>query len=241
MTINLEKQDVLYTEKIYAVICARGGSKRVKRKNVLLVHGKPLIVHTIELSKSCKLFDDVIVNSEDAEILQIAEQLGVTTYKRPGSLALDTIFLIDVIKEMIDSMKLDDSQIIGILFPTCPLRSIEDIENALSLFMENGGDTPVVSVTSYEYPIQVALNIREDNRLEPVFPEDYQRSTRHNAHKKSYHANYSIIFNTVGNLKKQINLIGNDPIPYIMPYERSIDIDEPFQLKIAKALLAFKE
>lgn len=228
-------------KKIYAVICARKGSKRVENKNIRIVEGKPLIAYTIETAITSDVFSNVIVNSEDREILAIAERYGAESYLRPKKLASDTTFVIDVVKEMIENHHFDDKVTIAILFPTCPLRNIEDIHNAFKIYKENGCKFPVVSVSPYEYPIHVALDITPDNRLKPIYSDDYKRSTRHNDHKKMYHANYAVIFNNVGNLKRQRNLIGDSPIPYIMPPERSIDIDEPFQMKIVQALLAFKE
>lgn len=62
--------------------------------------------------------------------------------------------------------------VLGVLFPTCPLRATQDVQEAYRIFREHG-EAPVVSVTSYEYPIQLALNIAADNRLDPVFPDDY--------------------------------------------------------------------
>jgi CMP-N-acetylneuraminic acid synthetase len=229
----------LRLKKICAVICARKGSKRLEKKNIMLVDGKPLIAYTIETAIASDVFSNVIVNSEDGEILAVAERYGAESYLRPQDLASDTTFVIDVVKEMVENYHFEDKVIIGILFPTCPLRNIEDIHNAFKIYKESGCEFPVVSVSPYEYPIHVALDITPDNRLKPIYRDDYKRSTRHNDHKKMYHANYAVIFNNVGNLKRQNNLIGDSPIPYIMPPERSIDIDEPFQMKIVQALMLY--
>ncbi len=228
-------------EDIIAVICARKGSKRVKNKNLQLIGEKPLIAYTIETALRSGIFTDVIVNSEDEEIINVSKKFGATAYQRPNRLSSDTTFVIHVVQEMINTLKFRDDTIVAILFPTCPLREIGDIECALSLYKENDCRKPVVSVTSYEYPIQVALNINKDGCLEPVFSDDYKKSTRHNDHDSVYHANYAVIINNADRLKKQHNLIGNYPIPYIMPPERSIDIDTPFQMDIVKLLLEKKD
>jgi len=94
-----------------------------------------------------------------------------------------------------------------------------------------------VSVSWYATPIQLAHFIDEENRLMPFFPNDYKKSTRSTDHRRAYYYNEAIIFNKADNLLNQSNLIGDMPIPYIMPPERSILIDYPFQLKMIEALL----
>ena len=220
-----------------AVFCARGGSKRVKRKNLTMIDGKPLIAYGIEIARKAGIFDQVIVNSEDQEIIDAAGLYGADTYNRPESLATDTTFVIEVVQEMISTLGLMPDDSVAVMFPTCPLTEPEDIKSAYKIFKENGCQSPVVSVTKYEYPIQVALEVNNDNRLQPVFKEAYKSSTRHNSHSASYRANYSVIFNSAGNFLNQKNLIGQFPIPYVMPLERSIDIDEPYQMELAKLMI----
>ena len=223
---------------VHAFIPARRGSKRVPHKNLTLVNGKPLIAYTIETALRSGVFARVIVNSEDDEILAAARSYGADTYHRPPALASDTTYIIEIIQEMIRTLEWSDETALGVLFPTCPLRTTQDIRGAFQLFEQHGGATPVVSVTSYEYPIQLALNIAEDNRLDPVFPDDYRRSTRHNDHRRMYRANFAIIFNTVRELKTQTNLIGRRPIPYIVPPERAIDVDDPHQMLFIETILS---
>ena len=224
-------------QKKYAVICARGGSKRTPGKNLSVLGGKPIIRYTVDAAKESNLFDDIIVNSEDDRILKIAEECGAAVYRRPIELSGDTVFLIDVIREIITTQKWPDETHIAILFPTVPLRTAEDIQKAYELFTLHGAQTPVVSVTPYEYPIQTALQINEYGRLIPALPSDYSRSTRHNDHKISYRATYAVIFNIAANFLVQEKLIGKDAIPFHLPPERSIDIDEPYQLHMAGLLL----
>ena len=222
---------------VHAFIPARRGSKRVPHKNLTLVNGKPLIAYTVETALRSGVFGRVIVNSEDDEILAVGRAYGADTYQRPRELASDTTYIIEIIQEMIRTLEWSDDTVLGVLFPTCPLRTTQDIQAAYDMFRRHGGATPVVSVTSYEYPIQLALNIAEDDRLDPVFPDDYRRSTRHNDHRRMYRANFAIIFNTAGVLKTQTNLIGHRPIPYIVPPERAIDVDDPHQMLFIETIL----
>lgn len=224
-----------------AVICARGGSKRVPRKNLLNLLGKPLLYYTINESIKSFLFNDIFVNSDDEEILSVASELGAKLYKRPTDYSGDNIFLIDVLKEMISTLSLNDDNQIAVLFPTVPLRTTMDIIDSHKLFIENKCLCPVVSVAKYEYPVHVALTINKHGKLEPLFKDHYKKSTRHDQQDVIYRANYAIIWNTAKGFMGQENLIGHQPIPYFMPLERSVDIDEYYQVVIAELLLGAKE
>jgi len=224
-----------------AVVCARGGSKRVPRKNLLNLLGKPLLYYTINESIESFLFDDIIVNSDDEEILSVANELGAKLYKRPSDYSGDNIFLIDVLKEMIFALSLNDDNQIAVLFPTVPLRTSIDIIDSHNLFVENNCLFPVVSVAKYEYPVHVALTVNEYGRLEPLFKEHYKKTTRHDEQVVTYRANYAIIWNTAKGFMGQEKLIGHQPIPYFMPLERSVDVDESYQVLIAELLLGAKE
>lgn len=225
------------SNKVIGIIPVRGNSKRVENKSIIEINGKPLIYYTINAAKSSSLFTKVLVNSEDEKILAISEHFNADIYRRPTELSEDRILLIDVIKEMIISLDFDDDIVIGIMLATCPLRSTDDIRNAWLIFDDNERKSPVVSITSYERPIYLAQKITEDNCLTPVFEKEYLRTTRSQEHSKAYWYNGAIIFNTVGLLKDQNNLIGSRPIPYIMPFERSIDIDHKFQVDFVRLSL----
>lgn len=221
----------------YAVICARGGSKRVPEKNLLHLNGNPLLDYTISEAQKSYIFDKIIVNSEDDRILEVARSCGSDLYKRPDEYKSGKIFVIDVIREMMRSLCWENDDEIAVLFPTVPLRTANDLKQSYQIFVENGRTYPVVSVCKYEYPIQTALFVDEEGYLEPVFKEDYKKSTRHDDQQETYRANYAVVWNTVQNMFKQEKLIGVNAIPYYMPLDRSVDIDENYQVKVAELLL----
>lgn len=221
----------------YALIPARGGSKRIKRKNLFVINGKPLLAYSIETAKNSRLFSRVFVNSDNDEILAEALKLGAEIYRRPEHLSNDSVFVIEVVQEMLESLSFRDETVVGIMLPTCPLRNEHDVIEAYELFKKKGGKVPVVSVSSYETPIQLSQFIGKNGRLEPVFPNDYKKSTRSTDHKTAYKFNEAIIFNTVKILKSQRNLIGEKPYPYTMPPERSIILDYSYQIELVKKLL----
>lgn len=221
-------------ERPICIIPARGASKRVSDKNIAEVGGKPLIAYTIETALSSRLFSRTIVSSEDRNILGVSEQYGAEAHKRPAELSEDRALLIDVIKETAASLNIGNETAIGIMLATCPLRSAEDVKRAWRIFLDNNREFSVVSVTPYERPIQLAHRISAENRLAPIFYEEYSRTTRSQEHFKTYWYNGAIIFNTAGRLKGQKNLLGQNPVPYIMPFERSVDIDHEFQMEFVR-------
>ena len=172
--------------KCIAVIPARGGSKRVSRKNISLLNGKSLLWYSIDSANKSNIFDSIYVNSEDDEILNKAIEFGVKSYKRPEQLATDEASIIDVIKDMIVSLSLSDDDVLCILLPTAPLRKSIDIKNGYDLFKNNKMKSPVVSVTTYETPIQLAQYLDDNNHMCPIFENDYKKSP----HKKKY-SNFS--------------------------------------------------
>ena len=125
--------------KIVAIIPARGGSKRLPRKNILPLCGKPLIAYTIESSLSSTLINKTIVSTDDNEIINVAKEYGAYVIKRPKSLAKDNSPTIDAVVHAINYLEKRNEcfGIIVLLEPTSPLRKVDDIDNALSLFLQN--------------------------------------------------------------------------------------------------------
>jgi len=124
------------TNKVLAVIPARGGSKGIPRKNIIEFYGKPLIAWTIESSINSPYITKTIVSSDDYEILNIAKAYQADTIKRPDNLATDFTTSEPVVKHAIDKLRSKglDFDYITLLQPTSPLRDVSDINNAISFF-----------------------------------------------------------------------------------------------------------
>ena len=129
---------MLNNYKFLAIIPARGGSKRLPRKNILNLCGKPLIAWTIEAGKKSKYIDKVVVSSDDDEILDIANEHKVTVLKRPDHLAKDTSKTFDVIKHVIDNAESYDY--IVLLQPTSPLRNKNHVDAAIDFLFEKNAE-----------------------------------------------------------------------------------------------------
>ena len=216
------------------ILCARGGSSRVKRKNVRNLGGKPLISHSIEFAKSLDFVHQIHVNSDDDEILDISEQYNCTSYRRQKQFGLGNVFVIDVIREMLLSEEIGARNFI-VMFPTVPLRLELDFERGFELFKNLKFQSQVISVSPAPYPYEVGLNF-EDDRVSPKFPEYYLNSTRHTDYKSLYHANYSFVFSSGKTLLENKTLIEDGAYAIETHPMSSIDIDDEFQFTVAEAL-----
>lgn len=221
--------------QLIAIIPARGGSKRLPRKNLLPILGKPLLAYTLETAEGWGKFDRILVNSEDQEILHVAQQYGAEIYIRPESLSDDRAKVLAVVQEQIQTMKLDLETVVCILLPTCPLFSLEDLDGAFSLFLQGEGKSAVVSVTRYEKAPEQALIIDGQGRLSQKYPLAY--SSKSQDHGTAYRYNTAIVFNTARGILAQEDIVGINSLAYKMPFERSIDIDYDYHVRVVEALL----
>ncbi|MDQ7047920.1 MAG: acylneuraminate cytidylyltransferase family protein [Sulfurovum sp.] len=145
-----------------AIIPARGGSKRLPRKNVLDLAGKPLIAWTIKAGLKSKYIDKVIVTSDDDEILDIAKQFGSGTIKRPDELANDTATSFDAIKHTIENT--EDYDYIILLQPTSPLRTSIHIDEAIEE-VENKQADAIISVTEMDHSPLWSNTLPDDGNI----------------------------------------------------------------------------
>jgi len=156
-----------------AVIPARGGSKRIPRKNIREFAGKPMIAYAIEAAKGCGSFDHIVVSTEDDEIAQIARQFGAEVpFIRPAELADDYAGTMPVIAHAIESCRTIGWQadIVCCIYPVVPLIQIQDLHEALSL-LEQGGAEYAFPVTPFPSAIQRALRREKDGSMRSFYPE----------------------------------------------------------------------
>jgi len=153
-----------HLNKNICIIPARGGSKRLPRKNILPLKGKPLMAYTIEAAIQCGLFGKVCVSTEDEEIADIAlKYLAEVPYCRPRFLATDTAGVVDVCLDMLTYFEKEDTHFEALccLYPTAALRNCEDIVNAYKIFKR--GFFTVMAVTDYFFPPHQALVLNKDS------------------------------------------------------------------------------
>lgn len=225
-------------QKILAIIPARGGSKRLPRKNILPLCGKPLIAWTIEAAIKSQIFTEVMVNTDDDEIAKVSSELGSKTpFIRPNELASDTASSNDVIKHTLlwyRDKGVNFTEVV-LLQPTSPLRSSEDIISALDLYNKKNASS-VLSVCEVDHPTSWC-NILDETLSMKGFIKESTSKLRSQDIDKEYRLNGAIyIWNVELFLAKNSTVI-EPSFAAIMPRNRSIDIDEKIDFDIAKAIL----
>ena len=219
-------------------IPARNSSTRFKNKNVAMLNGKTLLARTIEQAYQCDVFDRIIVSSNDESILNIVDDYydwNIEKHFRDDSQDQ----LIGVLRQSIPELKLNGNDSLCLLLVTCPLRTTEDIYHGYRVFENNNREYATMSVRRNVNPIQMSFEQTLRGHLEPAFPNDFYRSTRKQDHVDTFYYNDAFIYDTVDRWldENRKTLYGHNPIPVIMPWERSIAIDYEFQLNVCKALL----
>jgi CMP-N,N'-diacetyllegionaminic acid synthase len=211
-----------------AIIPARGGSKGLPRKNIKILGGEPLICHTIKAALAANSITKVMVSTDDEEIASIAIECGAEVpCLRPTNLANDSSQVMDAYLHLIDQITYETNQPVEAfvaLLPTVPLRLPEDIDAAVKIFNTNDADS-VVSVTESAVPIQWHRRISSDGILCAYLPEFNAINNRQDF-EKTYLPNGAIYLFRTELLRKTRQYYTNKTLPYLMPRERSVDIDE---------------
>ena len=225
---------------ILAIIPARGDSKGLPGKNTLPLAGKPLIAHTIEAATSAPSVDRVIVTTDSKPIATIAQDFGAEVpFLRPKEISGDHASGIDVCLHAIEFMKNNKGYIpemVIYLQPTSPLRNSNDIEAAIELLTNCKADSVVSLKPVTEYP-QWMKTIDNQQRISPLFQEFEIPTTRQEL-APSYLLNGAIYLSTYSALIKNKSFYGADTRGYIMPEDRSIDIDTKNDFQITEALIS---
>lgn len=217
----------------FALIPARGGSKGIPRKNIKAIAGKPLIAWAIEAALRSPLLDAVVVSTEDEEIAEVARRAGAQVpFMRPAALAADDTPGLDPVLHALDQLPQFDAVLL--LQPTSPMRTTEDIDACLRLAAERGAPS-VVSVTEPDAHPYWTYRIGSDQRLVRLI--DNVSVTRRQDLPQVGALNGALYFARADWLKTNRGLVGPDTLAYVMPRERSVDLDTPLDWKIAELLL----
>jgi CMP-N,N'-diacetyllegionaminic acid synthase len=222
-------------ENFCAIIPARGGSKGIVGKNIRPLNGKPLICYTIEESLKSSYLNEVFVSTDDQTIAKISKKCGAKIIDRSAELAEDKSPTIDAIFHAIDAIKdTSDEDIIILLQPTSPLRNAADIDKALDIFIKTDCDS-VISMCKVEHSPYWCFKY-EGDKFKPLFGNKGLKLSRQEL-PDVYLPNGAIYITTIKKLYKNNGFYCDKIVPYIMPPERSIDIDEEIDFKLAKLLI----
>ena len=229
-------------KNILAVITARGGSKTIPKKNIVNVGGKPLIAWTIEVALKSRLLDRVIVSTDDQEIAEISKKWGADVpFIRPTILAKDDTPHIPVLIHSVKWLEAKEKIIpdsIMLLQPTLPFRKTEDIDNAINLLYKKKADSVVSVCRAFNHPYLVKY-VLSDGKLKDFIkpPEGYL--SKQNL-PKVYVLNGAVYIVKRDILINKKTFYTNNTYAYIMPQERSLDIDTKWELFLADLILKEK-
>lgn len=208
-----------------AIIPARGGSKRIPRKNIKPFCGKPMIAWSIEAALQSACFDQVVVSTDDAEIAEVARQFGASVpFMRPAELSDDHTGTIPVIRHAIEWFNAQGKTVeqACCLYATAPFVSAEDIRRGLDVLQESDCDY-AFSVTSYAFPIQRAIRITQQGRVEMFNPEHF--NTRSQDLEEAFHDAGQFYWGRAEAWREGRMIFSSNSMPVILPRHRVQDID----------------
>lgn len=225
--------------RVVALITARGGSKRLKNKNILDLGGKPLIAWTIDAALEAASIDRIIISTDDEMIADAARAAGAEVpFMRPSELAGDTSSHLDVIHHAIRKIRETDADVthLVLLQPTSPFRSGADIDAIVRMVVENNADC-AVSVSEVNDHPALMYRVAADGSLESYLPQS-GRYVRTQDMEPLVVLNGALYVFHIDRLLARDRLLCAAPLAYKMPALRSLDIDTEEDLIQARAILA---
>ena len=218
--------------KPICIIPARGGSKRIPRKNIAPFNGKPLIAWSIETALNSEVFSRVVVSTDDVEIANTAKKYGADIpFMREAALSNDFATTADVIEGTFK--KLEQTKYACCLYPTAPLIKTHDIKDAYSKLVETNADC-IITVTEYDFHPLRAFEIEQDGKLSFKWPEN--ALTRSQDLPSLRHDAGAFYFFKTTAFKQQNKLVMDNTIGHLIERSRAVDIDTPEDLEFAKIL-----
>jgi CMP-N-acetylneuraminic acid synthetase len=224
-------------KKILAIIPARGGSKGIKDKNIKPLNGKPLIYYSIHESLESNIIQEVMVNTDSEKIASISKKYGANIpFLRSKELATDEASSVDVIE---DTLNYYEQRNISfdyfiLLQPTSPLRTREDIIRAFEI-LEQKNAKSIVSVCEAEHSPLLMNKLDNDLSMKDFLKKENDK--RRQDFDKYYRLNGAIYISEVKNFLETKNFYGEGSYAYIMPNNRSVDIDNEIDLKLAEIIM----
>lgn len=228
--------------EIIGLITARGGSKEIPFKNTKLLAGKPMIVWTIQASLESRDLSRVIVSTDDVYIAEVSREFGAEVpFMRPKKLAKDNSPHIDVIIHTIEWLRINDNYFpdyIMLLQPTSPLRTSKDIDQAIDLAIGKYADSVVSVSESPAHPYKIKQIDKNGMLIDFVYtPKGY---LPRQSLTQAYFENGAVYLTRTEVIQKQRTFYPDYTFPYIMPVERALDIDTPWDFYLADLVLRDK-
>jgi len=224
---------------ILGIIPARKGSKRLPRKNLSDLAGKPLVSWAIEAALASKLLSKLVVSSDDEDVLAIAGRYDSSSVlERPAHLAGDESPAIDYVMHALKELEADGQEkfeVIAIIQPSSPLTLPVDIDGTIQLLLKTGADT-AVSVTGLDHAVHpIKMKLLQGDRLLPYVEEEKGRMAAHQL--PQVFVRNCAVYASRRAVVEGGQFIGKDCRGYQMPRERSVDINERIDLEFARFLM----
>lgn len=226
--------------RILGIIPARGGSKRIPRKNLHPLAGKPLIAYAIEAANGARQLARTIVSTDDAEIRRIAQALGGDVpFLRPPELSGDESPSVDAVAHALGELGGSDADTFDyacIVEPTAPLRTAHDIDAALSMLLAEGTDS-LIGLTPVGYTNPARLRVITGNRVHPWAPDLWREGRPLANAEQLYQPGGGLFACRTDVILRERSLIGRSQCGFVLPPERGVDIDTMLDLAFAEFLL----
>ncbi len=230
--------------KYTAIVPARSGSKRLPNKNIKMLNGKPLLVWTLEACVKSENISEVIFSTDSKEYWDLAKSYidssKLVLDDRNEDEAGDKVKIFDYLKNSVDKIFGNRKGSFLLALPTMPLRTYQDIDNAINLSKEL--DKPVFSSVEYDFSVSFSFTT-DGNSWEPILDNNpmITGNTRSQDQVPMYHPNGAIYIRTIESLRSpDIKTLYDGGAPYIMSREKSVDIDNAIDFQIAEVLMAEK-
>jgi len=224
--------------RVLAIMPARGGSKRIPRKNVVDFEGMPMLSYPLHAALRSSLFDRIHVSTDDDEVATIAAALGADTEpRRPASLADDHTPILPVVRWVLQQMHAQGEQYddVFVLFPCSPFLQAEDLRKGYQAYMQHGGRRNLITVSRLPVPVEWTFRRKEDGTLQPLEPggafmrsQDLPPAYYETGTFTIFSANWLLTHPT---LQDDTNYVSLE-----LPAWKGIDIDEPEDLEFARLL-----
>lgn len=219
---------------VLALITARGGSQGVPGKNLRQVGGRSLLARAIEAGQGAAAVDRVALSSDDPSIIQAALLAGCDVpFLRPASLATAEARSIDVVRHALETIP-ETYDLLVLLQPTSPLRTAEDVDGAIRLCVERGAPA-CVSLVAADKPPYWMHALSDDGTLRPILPGQVHVPRRQEL-PPAYAVNGAVYVARTEWILAHDSFAAPETVGYVMPRERSLDIDDELDLVLAEAL-----
>lgn len=220
-----------------AIIPARGGSKRIKDKNIIDFCGRPMISYPLEAAQKSGLFDVIHVSTDSERVATIAGDLGFPVeFLRDPQLAGDQTPLMPALRWVLNRFKETgrEASDVCLLMPCAPLIEAGDLQDAYEAYVASGRETTVLAVVPFPYPVERALTLDGDDVLRPKFPQSWHK--RSQELEPAYHDAGLFSFSPARLIMDPDLIVMDRLLPFSLPRYKGIDIDEPGDLERAEMM-----